>query len=147
MLSMKTLNSNQEDLRRRALMILIISIPKAGERMLPTTPPLSYPPPPPPSAAVTAQVVKNLKFNVSIFITRFASKRYCMLRSTIIVFAFRANISYAPIQLYVARIDVQINITNSKFHTDLLSPWLQEIRFQNVHQLSVRFLQIPKPWH
>ena len=41
MLSMKTLNSNQEDLRRRALMILIISIPKAGERMLPTTPPLS----------------------------------------------------------------------------------------------------------
>ena len=29
-----------------ALMILIISIPKAGERMLPTTPPLSYPPPP-----------------------------------------------------------------------------------------------------
>ena len=48
MLSMKTLNSNQEDLRRRALMILIISIPKAGERMLPTTPPLSYPPPPPP---------------------------------------------------------------------------------------------------
>ena len=85
-----------------------------------------------------------------MFINRFASKRYRILRSTIIVFAFRANISYAPIQLYVARIDVQINITNSKFdtdHTDLLSPWFQEIRFQNVHQLSVRFLQIPKPWH
>ena len=126
-------------------MILIISIPKAGERMLPTTPPPSYPPPPLPSL-----LVKNLKFKVSIFINRFASKRYRMLRSTIIVFAFRANISYAPIQLYVGRIDVQINITNSKFHTDhtdLLSPWFQEIRFQNVHQLSVRFLQIPKPWH
>ena len=132
-------------------MILIISIPKAGERMLPTTPPLSYPNPPAPTPP--SLLVKNLKFKVSMFINRFASKRYRILRSTIIVFAFRANISYAPIQLYVARIDVQINITNSKFHTDhtdhtdLLSPWFQEIRFQNVHQLSVRFLQIPKPWH
>lgn len=128
-------------------MILIISIPKAGEIILPTTPPLSYPPPPPTPPSL---LLKNLKFKVSMFINRFASKRYRMLRSTIIVFAFRANISYAPIQLYVARIDVQINITNSKFHTDhtdLLSPWFQEIRFQNVHQLSVRFLQIPKPWH
>ena len=71
-------------------MILIISIPKARERMLPTTPPLSYPPPPP---LLPSLLVKNLKFNVSIFITRFASKRYRMLRSTIICFCFPCKYS------------------------------------------------------
>ena len=93
-------------------MILIISTPKAGERMLPTTPPLSYPTPP-------SLLVKNLKFKVSMFINRFASKRYRMLRSTIIVFAFRANISYAPIQLYVARIDVQTRRRPKAFTRDV----------------------------
>ena len=140
-------------------MILIISIPKAGERMLPTTPPLSYPPPPNP--AVTAcEEFKVQSLNVyKPFCVKTLSyvtlNYYCFCFPCKYFLCSYAPISYAPIfpmLLYFlcSRIDVQINITNSKFHTDhtdLLSPWFQEIRFQNVHQLSVRFLQIPKPWH
>ena len=45
-------------------MILIISIPRAGERMLPTTPSLSYPPPRPHPAVTACEEFKVQSFNV-----------------------------------------------------------------------------------